>query len=176
MRLAPIFALALTACSSAAANVAEPVAIAAGVGWRDANGIVVPVARGVTADLSYFDATGLVWKIDPETAEVTPAVAAPDFYVYFESSDCTGQPQVNAGSPGTLTLPRVTFAAGGSTYVRLPGAAVDMTVTSTRQLPSGPCSVVGPGNASVFLTAQVSAPLVTIAGPLTPEFGVQASP
>jgi len=56
---------------------------------------------------SYFDASGVVWNIDPQTCVVTPWPAGTGFA--FESSDCTGAAFFYTGtaqpSPPRFALP-----------------------------------------------------------------------
>lgn len=80
-----------------------------GVAWFDANGTQVTPG----ADLIYVDAGGIIWDIDPETAEVVlpPGV---DGSSYYAASDCTGESGYMEAVP-----PRRPIVVSGSSAIRV---------------------------------------------------------
>lgn len=83
-----------------------------GLVWRDATGAFVAASTGIPSSSSlqfdqmlhypyYFDAQDRVWRVDPETAQLTPTAYAGLVYV---TPDCTGTAYVE-----TLFPPRFAF-------------------------------------------------------------------
>lgn len=80
----------------AAGPAGAPGAAGPGVFWADATGAVAAVG----ATPMHFDANGVGWPLDVETAELAVLETWPR-YVAFESSDCTGPAYVRIVTPGT---------------------------------------------------------------------------
>lgn len=79
--------------------------------WRDATGLYV----GQGLDLIHLDSDGNVWKIDPESGQVDLGAHTSTQFVYWASTDCSGEPLTAAFTK----LPRLPERLGdGRWYVR----------------------------------------------------------
>ncbi|HVV88104.1 MAG TPA: hypothetical protein VHE35_33920 [Kofleriaceae bacterium] len=74
-----------------------------GVQWEDSTGTVIP--RAVGLPMTYFDADGDVWDVDPYSGAVSVAGQRSNASSFYDLSNCTGTRYLIVGDEGAQPRP-----------------------------------------------------------------------
>jgi hypothetical protein len=93
-----------------------------GLVWRDAAGALVSPTTGLSnpsgIEVFFFDANGMAWPIDRETAQITAtsfATTVGSTSIFYTGANCTGTAYTAAVTPGFVFL-----VAGDTTFYLRP--------------------------------------------------------
>jgi hypothetical protein len=159
-----------------------PPAASGGIVWKDATGAVVPEIRTLQSQhfallrLTYKDARGLLWDLDPWTLEVRTMSlgSSPTIQRLYTTTNCTGAAYFGPRA----WLPRVVFRIDGeTTYRAFPDSPtlVPITIRSYDGGSTQPCQP-HPGSAVMAVPIEetvpadpITVPTLNYVPPLHPE-------